>query len=66
MENSDDKLLDSAPNLNITGSDGQLTHLIRKLRWMGMEDEARKMETQLVACGMALDQTAVVIPPEKD
>lgn len=28
----------------------ELIHLIRKLRWVGMEDEAKVMEAQLAAC----------------
>lgn len=28
----------------------ELIHLIRKLRWMGMEDEAKIMEAQVAAC----------------
>jgi hypothetical protein len=33
----------------------ELIHLIHKLRWMGMEDDAKIMEAQLAACG---------VPPE--
>jgi hypothetical protein len=28
----------------------ELIHLIRKLRWMGMEDEAKIVEAQLAVC----------------
>jgi len=28
----------------------ELIHLIRKLRWIGMEDEAKIVEAQLAAC----------------
>ena len=29
----------------------ELIHLIRKLRWIGMEDEAKIVEAQLATCG---------------
>jgi hypothetical protein len=29
----------------------ELIHLIRKLRWMGMEEEAERVETELAHCG---------------
>ena len=56
----------ATPNLDHNRSNGSITHLIHKLRWMGLEEEARKMEAQLVSCGMACNQTVVVTPPDTD
>ena len=40
--------------------------LIRKLRWMGMEEEAKKMEKQLTHCDVPAKDSVVAASRETD
>ena len=44
----------------------ELIHLIRKLRWMGMEDEAKIMEAQVAACRNPPEDNVVGGPRDTD
>jgi len=44
----------------------ELIHLIRKLRWMGMADEATAVETQLAACGVSPGDNVIAGPRDTD
>jgi hypothetical protein len=44
----------------------ELIHLIRKLRWMGMEDEARVVEAQLSACRVTPGDNVIGGPTDTD
>lgn len=44
----------------------ELIHLICKLRWMGMEDEATAVETQLAACGVLPADNVIACPRDTD
>lgn len=44
----------------------ELTHLIRKLRWMGMEDEAKIVEGQLAARPVPSGDSVVGGPRDTD
>jgi hypothetical protein len=41
-------------------------HLIRKLRWMGMEDEAKIMQAQLAAYRVSLGNSVIGGPTDTD
>ena len=44
----------------------ELVKLIRKLRWMGMEEEARKVENQLTLCDLPAEDSVVAASRETD
>ena len=44
----------------------ELVKLIRKLRWMGMEEEAEKMEKQLTQCNVPAADCVVAVSRETD
>ena len=44
----------------------ELIHLIRKLRWMGMEDEASIVQAQLAACRVPADDNVIGGPIDTD
>jgi hypothetical protein len=44
----------------------ELVKLIRKLRWMGMEEEAEKVEKQLILCNVAAADSVVARSRETD
>ncbi len=44
----------------------ELVKRIRKLRWMGLEGEARRMQVQLALCGGAGADSVLAAPPETD
>jgi hypothetical protein len=44
----------------------ELVKLIRKLRWMGMEEEAKKMEEQLTHCDVRAEDSVVAASRETD
>jgi hypothetical protein len=44
----------------------RLIYLIRKLRWMGLEQEARRAEDQLTLRPVAAADTVVAMPHETD
>jgi len=44
----------------------ELVKLIRKLRWMGMEEEAKKVENQLTLCDLPAEDSVVAASRETD
>jgi hypothetical protein len=44
----------------------ELVKRIRKLRWMGLEGEARRMQVQLALSGGARADSVLAAPPETD
>jgi hypothetical protein len=44
----------------------ELIHLIRKLRWMGMDDEAKAMQTQLARCHNPPGDNVIAGPRDTD
>jgi|HubBroStandDraft_6_1064221.scaffolds.fasta_scaffold5319899_1 hypothetical protein len=44
----------------------ELVKLIRKLRWIGMEDEAERLMTELTRRRAAADHSVVATPGETD
>ena len=44
----------------------ELVKRIRKLRWMGLEGEARRMQAQLALCGGTRADSVLAAPPETD
>ena len=44
----------------------KLIRLIRKLRWMGMEEEADRVQTELVQCGVRRADSVLATPHETD
>jgi len=48
------------------GASDELVKLIRKLRWMGMEEEAKKLQNQLTLCEVPAADSVVGAPRETD
>ncbi len=44
----------------------ELVKLVRKLRWMGLEDEAEKMENQLIQREAAAADSVLAMPSDTD
>ena len=44
----------------------KLIRLIRKLRWMGMEEEAERVQTELAKCGAQPTDSVLVASRETD
>jgi hypothetical protein len=44
----------------------KLIRLIRKLRWMGMEEEAERVQTELTQCGARPADSVLATPRETD
>ena len=44
----------------------ELVRLIRKLRWMGMEEEAGRVQTELAQCGVRRADSVLATPHETD
>ena len=44
----------------------ELVKLIRKLRWIGMEEEAKKVENQLTLCDVPAEDSVVAASCETD
>ena len=57
-DNLDVSVLQRTPN--------DLIHLIRKLRWMGMENEAKIMETELSICRVTPGDNVIGGPRDTD
>jgi hypothetical protein len=57
-ENAGVSLQDRTPN--------ELIHLIRKLRWIGMEDEATIVQARLAACRVSADENVIGGPTDTD
>jgi len=48
------------------GATDELVKLIRKLRWMGMEEEAKKLQNHLALCGDPAADSVVEASRETD
>ena len=48
------------------GASDELVKLIRKLRWMGMEEEAKKLQNHLALCGDPAADSVVEASRETD
>jgi hypothetical protein len=57
-----DELIDLAEQR----ASNELVNLIRKLRWMGLEEEAEKVEKQLTFCHVPAGDSVVAAPCETD
>jgi len=44
----------------------ELIRLIRKLRWMGMEEEAKKAQAELAGCGVRATDSVLATSRETD
>ena len=44
----------------------ELIKRIRKLRWIGMEDEADRVRIELASFGIAPDDSVIAVPRETD
>ena len=44
----------------------ELIGLIRKLRWMGLEEEAERVQTELVHCGARPADSVLAVARETD
>ena len=44
----------------------ELVKLIRKLRWMGLEEEAERVQTELVHCGARPADSVLAVARETD
>ena len=44
----------------------ELVKLIRKLRWMGMEEEADRVQTELAQCGVRRADSVLATPHKTD
>ncbi len=44
----------------------ELIKLIRKLRWMGMEEEAERVQTELAQCGVRPADSVLAVPHDTD
>jgi hypothetical protein len=53
-------------NLSDTRVSNEMIKLIRKLRWIGMDDEAQKLQTELTQREAAADDSVVATPRETD
>jgi hypothetical protein len=54
------------PDLSARQHANKLIRLIRKLRWMGMEEEAERVQTELAECGAQPTDSVLVASPETD
>lgn len=45
---------------------GELVPLIRKLRWMGMDDEVERVQQRLASCQTPLTDCVLAAPRETD
>ena len=55
-----------APDLSAQQQANELIRLIRKLRWMGMEEEAERKHAELAQCGAQPADSVVAAPHETD
>jgi hypothetical protein len=49
-----------------TGASNEMVKLIRKLRWIGMDEEAQKLQQELTQREAAPDDSVVATPRETD
>jgi hypothetical protein len=56
----------NAPDLSAQQQANELIRLIRKLRWMGMEEEAERVHAELAQCGAQPADSVVAAPHETD
>jgi hypothetical protein len=54
------------PDVSAQHQANELIRLIRKLRWMGMEEEAERVHAELAQCGAQPADSVVAAPRETD
>ena len=54
------------PDISARQQANRLIRLIRKLRWMGMEEEAERVETELAQCDARPADSVLAASPETD
>jgi hypothetical protein len=54
------------PDLSARQRANKLIRLIRKLRWMGMEEEAERVQAELAECGAQPTDSVLIASPETD
>ena len=54
------------PDVSSEQRKNDLVRLIRKLRWMGMEEEADRVQTELAQCGVRRADSVLATPHETD
>jgi hypothetical protein len=62
MPGKQQKLPDESPRQQAN----ELIRLIRKLRWMGMEEEAKRAQAELDRCNVELADSVLAAPRETD
>ena len=55
-----------SPDLSARQHANELIRLIRKLRWMGMEEEAERVQIELAKCGVQPTDSVLVASRETD
>jgi hypothetical protein len=55
-----------SPDLSAQQHANKLIRLIRKLRWMGMEEEVKRVQTDLAECGAKPTDSVLVASRETD
>jgi hypothetical protein len=56
----------NSPDVPAQQQANKLIRLIRKLRWMGMEEEAASVQTELAQCGAKPTDSVLTVSPETD
>jgi hypothetical protein len=54
------------PDVSSRQQANELIGLIRKLRWMGLEEEAERVQTELVHCGARPADSVLAVARETD
>jgi hypothetical protein len=54
------------PDVSTRQQSNELIKLIQKLRWMGMEEEAERAQTELALCGVRPAGSVLAAPHETD
>lgn len=56
----------NSPDVRAQQQANKLIRLIRKLRWMGMEEEAASVQTELAQCGAKPTDSVLTVSRETD
>ena len=56
----------NSPDVTAQQQANKLIRLIRKLRWMGMEEEAASVQTELAQCGAEPTDSVLTVSRETD
>ena len=56
----------NSPDVPAQQQANKLIRLIRKLRWMGMEEEAASVQTELAQCGAKPTDSVLTVSRETD